>query len=221
MNKRKTLALKLITAAIGMLIGCMAQAQSSVTFYGLVDVGLLFTNKTLNTSTRQNVGSQYSLIDSGMSPSLFGLVGIEDLGGGLKAEFKLESGISVGNGGFDDSNGNLFARQAWVGLSGNLNEVKAGLQFSPHFLALYDLDLRGTSQFGSSLGLRTRVVGFDEFPRGVLPDKPSPSPVGTVQLERNSSFSICLGLQPHSISHAGSGRAIIASSESNFASQSG
>lgn len=151
MHKQGKFVLKLITAATGMLIGGMAQAQSSVTLYGLVDAGLLFTNKTLNASTGQNAGSQYSMIDSGLSPSQFGLMGTEDLGGGLKAEFKLESGISVANGGFGDSNGYIFGRQAWVALSSNLGEVKAGLQFSPYFLSLYELDPRGASQFGSSL----------------------------------------------------------------------
>ncbi|QBR03527.1 porin [Paraburkholderia pallida] len=132
------------------LFAGVAHAQSNVTLYGLLDSGLLYTSKTLNSATGQNAGKQFSLIDSGSAPSQFGLQGTEDLGGGLKAEFKLESGISVANGGFGISNGNLFGRQAYVGLKSDLGEVKAGLQLSPFFLAAYRLDPRGMSTFGSS-----------------------------------------------------------------------
>ncbi|MBN3813739.1 porin [Paraburkholderia sp. Ac-20347] len=133
-----------------MLAGGAAHAQSSVTLYGMVDAGLLYTSKTAS-STGANAGSQFSFVDSGQSPSQFGLTGTEDLGGGLKASFKLESGISMANGGFGNSNGNMFGRQAWIGLENNYGEVKAGLQFSPFFLSLFDLDPRGVSQFGSGL----------------------------------------------------------------------
>lgn len=142
---------KAAVIAAGMNFTGIAQAQSSVTLYGIVDGGLLYTSKTLNTTTGQNAGKQLSFTDSGLSPSLFDLSGTEDLGGGLKAEFKLESGFNVGTGGYNDSNGNFFGRQAYVGLTGGFGEIKTGLQFSPFFLATYELDPRGLSQFGSSL----------------------------------------------------------------------
>ncbi|WP_281362420.1 porin [Pararobbsia alpina] len=129
----------------------MAQAQSSMTLYGIVDAGLLYTNKTPNPTTFQNEGGQFSMNDSGSSPSQFGMKGVEDLGGGLKAEFDLESGIDMANGGYDDSNGNLFGREAWVALDGNFGDLKAGLQFSPFFFAVAESDPRDLSQFGSAL----------------------------------------------------------------------
>jgi predicted porin len=144
-------ALKAIFGGALILSCGMAQAQSSVTLYGVVDGGLLYTNKTANPTTFHNEGAQISMIDSGSEPSQFGVKGTEDLGGGLKAEFDLESGIDIANGGYNDSNGNFFGRQAWVALDGNYGQLKAGLQFSPFFLALADSDPRGMSQFGSSL----------------------------------------------------------------------
>lgn len=132
------------------LFSGLACAQSSVTLYGIVDAGLLYTNKTANSSTGANSGKQFSFIDSGSTPSEFGMEGTEDLGGGLKAKFKLENGFSTANGGPGISNGNFFGRQAWVSLKSNLGELKTGLQFSPFFLALYRLDPRGLSTFGSS-----------------------------------------------------------------------
>jgi predicted porin len=151
MAEKRLFAKRNIAVGVTMLLlASVGRAQSSVTLYGLVDAGLLYTSKTANSTTGQNSGKQFSLIDSGSAPSQFGIRGVEDLGGGLKAEFKLESGISTANGGFGISNGNLFGRQAWVGLENNWGEVKAGVQLSPFFLALYDLDPRGTATFGSS-----------------------------------------------------------------------
>ncbi|WP_322044671.1 porin [Paraburkholderia sp. J67] len=132
-----------------MALTSTAHAQSSVTLYGVLDAGLLYTSKTLNLETGQNAGKQFSLIDAGLSPSEFGMKGVEDLGGGLKAEFRLESGISVANGGVGISNGNFFGRQAWGGLNSQYGEVKVGLQFSPFFLALNRIDPRSTSTFAS------------------------------------------------------------------------
>jgi Gram-negative porin len=75
-----------------------AHAQSSVTLYGVTDIGLLYTNKNLNQATGSNAGSKISLTDGNQSASRFGLRGVEDLGGGLQAIFTLESGISMSNG---------------------------------------------------------------------------------------------------------------------------
>ncbi|QBR02957.1 porin [Paraburkholderia pallida] len=63
----------------------------------------------------------------------------------------------------------LFGRQAWLALHGGFGEVKAGLQYSPFFLALYDLDPRGCSQFGSGLvPYLDNVVGTGVFNANAL-----------------------------------------------------
>jgi predicted porin len=141
----------LLTVSSGLVCSGAAQAQSTVTLYGTVDAGLIYTNKTLNMTTLQNAGKQFGYTDSGLSASRFGLYGTEDLGGGLSAEFKLESGYDTGTGGYNDSNGYLFGREAYVGLKGGFGEVKAGLQYSPFADEVDALDPRGLSQFASSL----------------------------------------------------------------------
>ncbi|CAN0624951.1 Porin_4 domain-containing protein [Burkholderia multivorans] len=138
-------------ALVGAAVSTNSFAQSSITLYGNLDSALLYTSRTLNAATGQNAGHQFSLTDTGMTPTQFGLTGTEDLGGGLKASFKLESGVSVANGGLNDSNGNFFGRQAWIALDSGYGQVKAGLQFSPFFLAVYDSDARSFSHFGSGL----------------------------------------------------------------------
>jgi predicted porin len=163
MDVRRKPSLKATTLVIGLLTGGIAHAQSNVTLYGIVDGGLLYTSKTAGASGG-NVGHQFSAIDSGSLPSQFGLAGTEDLGNGLNASFKLESGISVMNGGFNDSNGNMFGRQAYVAVGSPLGQVGLGLQFSPFFLAIFDTDPREFSQFGSGLILYAdNIAGTGAF----------------------------------------------------------
>ncbi|WP_042336998.1 porin [Paraburkholderia ferrariae] len=157
MCTRKRLGRASIVFAGLLALASGAHAQSSVTLYGLVDGGLLFLSKTQNASGG-NGGRFIGFTDSGQVPSQFGLTGTEELGGGLAAEFRLESGIDIGNGGYNDSNGNFFGREAYLGLKGAFGEVKAGLQFSPFFNTLFALDPRGLSQFGSSLGIYVNNV---------------------------------------------------------------
>ncbi|WP_321951920.1 porin [Burkholderia cenocepacia] len=134
---------------------CMAasgvQAQSAVTLYGIVDNSLLFTSKSVDPATGKNAGHRYSLTNGGLSPSVFGLKGSEDLGGGTSAIFALESGIDIANGGLADSDGNFFGREAWVGLAGDFGRVQMGVQFSPFLLSLVTTDPRNISYFGSEV----------------------------------------------------------------------
>lgn len=138
-------------ALAGALASPSGFAQSSVTLYGNLDAALLYTSKTLDSATGANAGHQFSMADTGMTPTTFGMTGTEDLGGGLKAKFQLESGFAVTNGAFAHSNGNIFGRQAWVGLDGAFGTVKAGVQYSPFLLAIFDSDPRSFSHFGSGL----------------------------------------------------------------------
>ncbi|MEM5317726.1 porin [Paraburkholderia sp. JHI869] len=154
--------------ATGMSLAAAAHAQSSVTLYGVLDASVLYLSKTLNPATGTNGGKFFGFGDSGMSPSVFGLKGTEDLGGGLKANFALESGMNMGTGGFNDSNGNLFGRQAWVGLSSRLGDMKLGLQFSPFFFALYDLDPRLSMTASSLLPWLNNVAATGIFTRNAV-----------------------------------------------------
>ncbi|MEX3934099.1 porin [Paraburkholderia phymatum] len=97
-------------------LGCFAtaaHAQSSVTLYGLIDAGITYANKVA-TSTGHDSVVKYG--DGVASGSRWGLRGAEDLGGGMKALFVLESGFSSGDG-TSGQGGALFGRQAFVGVS--------------------------------------------------------------------------------------------------------
>ncbi|MCP3728479.1 porin [Paraburkholderia sp. CNPSo 3272] len=149
MSRRKNPAIKLVAVVAAILAAGSVHAQSSVTLYGVLDAGLLYTSRAVNAGGT-NIGHRFSLMDSGLSGSNFGLRGTEDLGGGLSAIFDLESGIDMANGGFGNSNGNFFGRQTWVALNGGFGTVRAGLQYSPFVLSLISTDPRNASYFGSA-----------------------------------------------------------------------
>jgi len=100
-----------------------AHAESTVTLYGLIDLGYMNDHDDTK-GTSQG-------IDSGnVSGSRWGIKGTEDLGNGLKATFQLESGFNADNGTSGQS-GRLFGRWAYVGLkSATLGEVRLGRQWA-------------------------------------------------------------------------------------------
>ncbi|PFW66730.1 porin, partial [Bacillus sp. AFS075960] len=77
------------SAAVFAAVSGLAYGQSSVTLYGIVDVGIEHIN---NTSAG---GAQTREASGNLSGSRWGLKGVEDLGGGMKAIFQLEDGFNV------------------------------------------------------------------------------------------------------------------------------
>jgi len=111
--KKSLLAIAALTAFAG-----AAQAQSSVTVYGIIDVGVmgatnspnLGSSKWVETGTpyvsnkQQATASQgqaFGMMSGGESMSRLGFKGTEDLGSGTKAIFDLEIGFN-GNGSIAD-----------------------------------------------------------------------------------------------------------------------
>jgi hypothetical protein len=122
-GRRKTLAALSVAAGF---CAATAHAQSSVTLYGLIDAGIQY---------RTNEDGQHSAVNLqnyGVLPSQIGLTGVEDLGGGLQALFRLEQGINV-NDGTATVPGYAFFRGAYVGLTGTFGTVTLGRQFSVLF----------------------------------------------------------------------------------------
>ncbi len=135
--KKSLIALAALSA-----FGTAAQAQSSVTVYGLIDAGYATSSIDHGAGAETNqkvVGGLHSGNGTGtLSGSRLGFRGTEDLGGGLKANFVLETGINYSNGqavttspSSNDaalSNSAMFAnvRQGWAGLSGNFGDVRIG-----------------------------------------------------------------------------------------------
>lgn len=144
-------------AALLAFAAASAHAESSVTLYGVLDTGLIWQRtNTLsflpNAALNKNLGSRIGLSEGG---SMWGMTGTEDIGGGYKVNFRLQSSFSVTNGkfGLADAPGasTLFTQVASVGLQGQFGKVDFGKQYSPMAYALIDTDARSAQYFGSIL----------------------------------------------------------------------
>ena len=132
MNNRTSLAAArrslILTAALA-AAAAGASAQSSVTLYGRVDAALQYSTKTGAVDD-----DLFELANGGIRPSIWGLRGTEDLGGGLKAFFNLEAHFATDTG-VGARSGQTFRRQANVGLKNDWGSVTAGRQYSPAIVA--------------------------------------------------------------------------------------
>lgn len=129
--KQTLFALALLGSASG-----LAHAQSNVTLYGTFDGGLRnLTNTTAAGDSKLTVGSNGLYLANRL-----GFSGTEDLGGGLRARFVLESGFNTGTGALDNANGVLFNRSAWVGLAGAWGTLNIGRQYTLAFNVAKDYE---------------------------------------------------------------------------------
>jgi len=155
--KKSLLALAVLTAVTG-----AASAQSSVTLYGKVDLGLVLDSG--------NTSGKSVRISSGVTGgSRIGFKGVEDLGGGLKASFQLETGYcadsaapatvnTLGTDGkktgtttvtnFCTGSNAFMGRQAHGDLTGAFGAISAGRQYSLGFNNLSTIDPFGTGFAG-------------------------------------------------------------------------
>lgn len=109
-----------------------ALAQSGLTLYGNIDASVVSA-----TGIGPGIDRRWSFGEGNWAPSVWGLKGSEDLGGGMKAHFRLEGGFNAGNGAIaNGGTSGVFSRMANVGLSGGFGSVTAGLNLSP-FIAAY------------------------------------------------------------------------------------
>ncbi|MDN3921141.1 porin [Roseateles violae] len=129
-------------AVLGTLAGTAA-AQSSVTLFGVVDLAARY-----NKANGQSISS---LASSGSSSSRFGLRGTEELGGGLKAGFWIESslGADTGSAGATaDGVTRFWDRRATVSLWGDFGEARLGRAKTSERLVIDDFDPHSTTGIG-------------------------------------------------------------------------
>ncbi len=165
---RKSLV-KFAPVALVALVGTAFADDSSVTLYGILDVGIATIDKSVNASetfpvTIDNNTGAYSaanqhrltaMVNGPMSDSRWGIKGKEDLGGGDSAFFVLESGFNLPTGSINNAalsqtqfaNGNPVAN-ADSSLSGQLFNRAANVGIS-------------NSTIGSFAFGRNYAPGFD------------------------------------------------------------
>ena len=139
-------------AALSAIAG-VAQAQSTVTIYGLLDANL----QSLKTNVVTGTGATATLQtltqarqDSGaLNGSRWGIRVKEDLGGGLAAIGNLESGVNLDTGA-SGQGGILFGRRANVGLTGGFGTVTIGRNSSSYDDVSADHAMMGQTIFDPS-----------------------------------------------------------------------
>jgi predicted porin len=132
--KKSLFAIAAVTAFAG-----AAQAQSSVTVYGILDVG--FAGTTSRVGSAKSNATSFSGAGSETSSRL-GFRGTEDLGGGTRAFFTAEFQLYPTDASLSgDTNNGMFNRQTFVGLSQKgIGQAAIGTQYSPVHTAVSRTD---------------------------------------------------------------------------------
>lgn len=182
---------------LGMLLatnGAFAQSAgtNSVELYGVLDAAVGHVEYSLSgdsnfpatvnpvSATKTSISNSVSgMFNGGIQDSRWGIRGSEDLGGGMKAFFTLESGFNIESGTLNSAaaalasnspkagtvsansslDGQLFNRQAFVGLSGDWGSVAFGRNYAPFYDILVNYDPVQFAQLFSPLGFSGTIGG--------------------------------------------------------------
>jgi predicted porin len=126
--KKSLFALAAVTAFAG-----AAQAQSSVTVYGILDVGYVGGNAKATAAGKQSAETVSGFGQSAETTSRLGFRGTEDLGGGTSAFFTFETGLSPNSSTLSAFNN----RQAFVGLAQKgMGRAAIGTVYTPIHVAV-------------------------------------------------------------------------------------
>ena len=140
--KKSLLALAALTVVAG-----TASAQSSVTLYGKIDLGLVLDSGAA-------AGKSVRVSSGVTGGSRIGFKGVEDLGGGMKAAFQIETGFcadsAAGAPNFCTGSNQFMGRQAHGDLSGSFGSIGAGRMYSLDFLNLTTVDPFATGLAGDT-----------------------------------------------------------------------
>jgi len=127
---------------------------NGVSLYGSVDMGVNYQDDNGHSVLQTQSGGEWT--------SKIGFFGREDLGGGMHAEFNLESGF-LANSGQMQSTTSFFNRESWVGLSSDTyGKVRLGEQMGTGLPIFVDVfGVVGTNSVYTWLG-----EGVVQTPRG-------------------------------------------------------
>ena len=151
--KKSLFAIAAVTAFAG-----AAQAQSSVTVYGIMDAGALSINNTVGSSASNN-NRTTGIQSGGLASPRLGFKGVEDLGGGMSAKFVLEAeiltatgqtnGVGAVGGAASSTSGQFFNRASYVALGDKkMGEVMLGLFNTSNYTNIVKFDAIGGTNLG-------------------------------------------------------------------------
>ena len=141
---------KTLLALAALAATSAAFAQSSVTLYGVVDVSV----------ERVKGDHQVNRVSSSnLASSRLGFKGTEDIGGGLKANFALETAVTADTGENGGKTARFFDRAAWVGLAGGAGEIRLGRIDSSIGALAGDSSILGAQAYDDLKIVGTRAAG--------------------------------------------------------------
>jgi predicted porin len=128
----------------------VANAESSVTVYGLLDEYANYMHSSSGTTIK-------AFEDGAWFTSRIGFRGVEDLGDNYFMRFQLESGLNVPTGTAGDTT-RFFNRQSWVGVAAPYGEARVGRQNSPIFIRGCNIDFgcRSSGSIVNTFGVPAR-----------------------------------------------------------------
>lgn len=169
---RKKNSLAIVVGVLSALGANYSLAQSSLTIYGGIDIAIRYV--------KFPAGSVTSLSSGGNYTSRFGFSGTEDLGGGLRAGFRLESTLAADTGTVSTGN-QFFDRVSYVSLSGPWGEFRFGRDFTPAFKSFSPADPFGFVGLGgltNAFSTNSTFPIFEAFGAGANTNGRSSNSVG-------------------------------------------
>lgn len=149
-----------LALAFGLASPSHAQAPGDVKLYGRVVQGVNYqSGQYLGWDERSQsaiTGSRWGIDGNVWGTSMVGFKGREDLGGGLQAQFILESGFEASIGSVGGNGSGLWTRRALVGLSGRWGSLKLGRDMSLPSDVLWALDPGGQQAIGTATLVKGR-----------------------------------------------------------------
>lgn len=177
---------KLLALAIAGLSSA-AFAQSNVTIYGIVDVGVANYSGISNgtnglaaplTNGTAGSGSSTQVVSGGSANSRLGFRGEEGLGGGLKASWLAEMNLLTdgntsaqggGNTGLDTGG----ARQVFLALEGGFGKLSGGRMYTPFFNSIASVDPFGVTGIANIGQMQPIVANVARGSSALRYDSPS------------------------------------------------
>ncbi|ACD15535.1 porin [Paraburkholderia phytofirmans] len=199
---------KALLAAALMTAGVVAHAQSSVTLYGRLDAGIEYMTgvpQGSNAAGSATGSTNRWRAESGdWGTSLWGLKGVEDIGGGNKVLFQLEGSFNTMTGA-GPGGGGLFNRWATVGLSNDAYGTFTMGRMLYISNGVWDFDPFGQSNWSSASLVRGRnwpqssnnfayqspkIAGFDFYGQYALSNATSWNGNGTTAQGREAGAQV-------------------------------
>ena len=167
---------KLITLAVAAAMAAPVAVMADATMYGKLHVSIDYQDVTFNGPLERDGFKGWGI--NGVNPALrrggtgdatrsnrFGIKGSEDLGGGLKAIWQVELGVTLGDRDGAIANGDrgsaISMRNSFVGLAGNWGTFLVGRHDTPLKISTGALDLFSDTQADYNATVRFNDIRTD------------------------------------------------------------